>query len=383
MDRSKLTILILIVLAIFVGIYYFTHNMQINKPSKVTLVITMLENRDLKNSIEEITNKVSEYISKLEPNELEIKLNNSSIKQVKNNTIIKKPNQNEIKWKDEIKNLIRTNLLSFDKIELSNSSTNELIYHTIKNFGERIDDEETINIITGAFPDCYDKGSSVQLQNKISKMKVKQDVTNKLIWSVLDSRNNEEAVLNSIQKNRLAVVTDSRVIIPHSRICEETKRVNVYAAFFDSLNDEQATEFLKYLKLTYGNSVKLKIWNDSELNNRILNLNLKDSISKNDIEALKQIKKCNWVAIGALFIPAVNEFKQLPISEEKNFIIVGNMPAYGKGYQLDSNVWNSLKNDSLAKITIYLPAGNIPSQMYKDIKQGFTNLGIKYQLIEN
>ena len=289
----------------------------------------------------------------------------------------------ENEWKSKIKENIKKILTNTDTIRLTNQSTNELIFQSVKQLAGS-EEGSSICFITGSFPVCYNDKAAQALKKKLSIVKTNSDQKNIIIWSVLDTRLHEESILNLFTHNKLAnKIIDNRIIFPESRVCIDKISIQVYTAFFDSLNDEQATEFLKYLKLTYGNSIKLKIWNDSELNNRIINLNLKDSISKNDIEILKQIKKCNWPSIGFMFLQSVNEFKQLPKSSEKNYIIVGNMPREDRGSQLDSSVWDYWKNDSLTLITLYIPKGKITNQIDRDIKRGFASYGIKYQLIEN
>jgi hypothetical protein len=234
-------------------------------------------------------------------------------------------------------------------------------------------------IITGSFPECYDKESAISLKNNILETSKGLNTTNKIIWNVLDTRENEEEILKTMQTANFCPILDRRIIFEKSRVCLDSSLTNLYCIFFDKLTSDQVNEFWNFIKNNYGKNINLTIWNDGPLNNKTIRTFGKDTLINEEIQLLENLTKGTWTSIGYLFKQASNNLMQINDSIPKNLIIFGNLPSEDKGSQLDPQTWKRLNNIKNLSITLYKPKGVKDNKTDKAIIEGFKYYKINYK----
>jgi len=357
MDKKKITLLIVIFLIFIIGIYFI---LPTPFPNKVTVVLTILDNQYLNTYCEQVVEKTLDEFTKNIPLEVEFKvLSTSSLN--KRNAIIKiKPGESEIVWNNRIRNIFNELLKDSVYTNITNQSINDLIMQTVHLISEIDNKNKNYIIFTGSFPDCYDKISTEllksQITQKVKDININSQNKSTIIWSVLDTRANEEDILVTIKNTRLANVIDRRIIFEKSRDCIEEKRNNIYGIFFDKLSLEKAMDFIKKMHSQFGDNLKLTIWNDGALNNKVIYLSNNDILNKENLEIFNQLEVGQWTSIGFLLKQSANFFAQLDDSLSKNLVIIGNFPQESKGNQLDPKTWDLIKK--IQNLTIYFYRSN-------------------------
>lgn len=350
MDKTKVIILITIVVAIFVGIYFLIPS---STPTKVNVVITIFDNQNLNKYSNQVIEKTIEELMINNPTEIDLSLLTASNNSKHRITIKMKPGDAELNWKNEVKKTFEKLLKDSIITTITSESINDLFIQTLQMIKDNGKDEGNYYILTGSFPECYNKTSSLILKNKIIELTKGIQTKSKIIWSVLDTRENEEEILKSLISSNLSSIIDRRIIFDKSRECTEKISQQVFGIFFDKLDNENSKEFINYLKNIFGENIILTIWNDGAQNNKTLNLSKKDSLNLDAIKALSALEKGRWTSIGYLLKQASNNFAQLHDSLTKNLFIIGNLPLESKGNQLDAETWKLLQSIKKLSITIY------------------------------
>ncbi len=376
MNKTKLVILIIVIIGVFVCIYFLFPPTQ---TSKLSVVVTILDNQHLNDYLNQISDKTIEEIIANKPLEIDMTLLSAS-NTPKNKIHLKmKPNESEIQWENTIKNAFVKLLKDTIITSLTNQSANDLIAQTIKMIKDKSKNSEYFFIITGSFPECYDKESAISLKNNILETSKGLNTTNKIIWNVLDTRENEEEILKTMQTANFCPILDRRIIFEKSRVCLDSSLTNLYCIFFDKLTSDQVNEFWNFIKNNYGKNINLTIWNDGPLNNKTIRTFGKDTLINEEIQLLENLTKGTWTSIGYLFKQASNNLMQINDSIPKNLIIFGNLPSEDKGSQLDPQTWKRLNNIKNLSITLYKPKGVKDNKTDKAIIEGFKYYKINYK----
>ncbi|HOV92194.1 MAG TPA: hypothetical protein PLC04_03835 [Candidatus Kapabacteria bacterium] len=376
MNKTKLVILIIVIIGVFVCIYFLFPPTQ---TSKLSVVVTILDNQHLNDYLNQISDKTIEEIIANKPLEIDMTLLSAS-NTPKNKIHLKmKPNESEIQWENTIKNAFVKLLKDTIITSLTNQSANDLIAQTIKMIKDKSKNSEYFFIITGSFPECYDKESAISLKNNILETSKGLNTTNKIIWNVLDTRENEEEILKTMQTANFCPILDRRIIFEKSRVCLDSSLTNLYCIFFDKLTSDQVNEFWNFIKNNYGKNINLTIWNVGPLNNKTIRTFGKDTLINEEIQLLENLTKGTWTSIGYLFKQASNNLMQINDSIPKNLIIFGNLPSEDKGSQLDPQTWKRLNNIKNLSITLYKPKGVKDNKTDKAIIEGFKYYKINYK----
>lgn len=350
MNKSKLVILLAFIITIIVGIIYIIPE---STPSKINVVITILDNQNLNTYSNQVIEKSIEEIMKDNPIEIDISLLTTSKNNKHKVTIKMKPGDAELNWKNEVKKTFEKLLKDSTINNTTNQSINDLFMQTLEMIKDNSKEEGNYVIITGSFPECYSKNSSLELKNKIIEVTKGIQTKSKMIWSVLDTRENEVEILKSMISSNLCSIIDRRIIFDKSRECTEKTSQQVFCIFFDKLDNDKGKEFTNFLKNNFGENNILTIWNDGPQNNKKFNLSQKDSSNLDLLKILNELEKGKWTSIGYLLKQASNNFIQMPDSITKNLIISGNLPLESKGNQLDSETWKILKSIKNLNIILY------------------------------
>lgn len=350
MDKTKITILIAIVIIIFIGIYFLIPS---STPTKINVVITILDNQNLNNYSNQVIEKTIEELMINNPTEIDLSLlTTSNILKHKIN-IKMKPGDSELNWKHDVKNTLEKLLKDSTMRSITNKSINDLFIQTLHMIKDNGKEEGNYFILTGSFPECYDEESSKLLINNINETTKGIQTKSKIIWSVLDTRENEEEILKTLIASNFSSIIDRRIIFNNSRECIERTSQQIYGIFFDRLDYENAKEFINYLKRNFGENIKLTLWNDGPQNNITLTFSKKDSLNLEAIKAFIELKEGRWTSVGYLIKQATNYLSQLQDTSTKNLIIIGNFPMESKGNQLDAETWKLLQSIQNLSITLY------------------------------
>lgn len=376
MNKQKLVILILVIIGVFVCIYFLFPPAQ---TSKLSVVVTILDNQHLNDYLNQISDKTIEEITANKPLEIDLTLLSASNTRKNKIHLKMKPNESEIQWENTIKNAFVKLLKDTTITTLTNQSTNDLIAQTIKMIKDKSKNSEYFFIITGSFPECYDKESVITLKNNILETSKGLNTNNKIIWNVLDTRENEEEILKTMQTANFCPILDRRIIFEKSRECLDSSLTNIYCIFFDKLTSEQVNEFLNFIKNNYGKNINLTIWNDGPLNNKTIRTSGKDTLSNEDTQLLGTLSKGTWTSIGYLFKQASNNLMQINDSLPRKLIIFGNLPSEDKGSQLDPQTWKRLNNIKNLSITLYKPKGVKDNKTDNAFIEGFKYYKIDYK----
>jgi len=217
MDKKKITLLIVIFLIFIIGIYFI---LPTPFPNKVTVVLTILDNQYLNTYCEQVVEKTLDEFTKNIPLEVEFKVLSTSILNKRNAIIKIKPGESEIVWNNRIRNIFNELLKDSVYTNITNQSINDLIMQTVHLISEIDNKNKNYIIFTGSFPDCYDKISTEllksQITQKVKDININSQNKSTIIWSVLDTRANEEDILVTIKNTRLANVIDRRIIFEKS-----------------------------------------------------------------------------------------------------------------------------------------------------------------------
>lgn len=350
MNKSKIFVLIAITLAVLIGIYFLIPS---SSPSRINVVITVLEKQNLNTYLNQVIEKAIEEVMINNPIEIDLSLLTASNDSKRKINIKMKPGDSELNWKNEVKKTVDKLLKDSIITSITNQSINDLIIQTLQMIKDKADDEGNYYILTGSFPECYDHTSSELLKHKINEIAKGVKTRSKFIWSVLDTRKNEDEILKSLITTNITSVIDRRIIFDKSRECIENSSQQVFGIFFDKLSNDQGIEFINYLRKNFGNNLTFTIWNDGPKNNMVLELSKNDSLNSNAPNTFSDLKKGRWPSIGYLLKQATNNFAQLPDSLSKNLVIIGNLPLEGTGNQLDAETWRLLQSIKKLSITLF------------------------------
>ncbi len=128
MDKTKITILIAIVIIIFIGIYFLIPS---STPTKINVVITILDNQNLNNYLNQVIEKTIEELMINNPTEIDLSLlTTSNILKHKIN-IKMKPGDSELNWKHDVKNTLEKLLKDSTMRSITNKSINDLFIQTL------------------------------------------------------------------------------------------------------------------------------------------------------------------------------------------------------------------------------------------------------------
>lgn len=376
MDKTKIIILITVVVVIFVGIYLLIPS---STPTKINVVITILDNQNLNNYLNQVIEKTIEELMINNPTEIDLSLlTATNIGKHKINMKMK-PGDSELNWKNEIKKTFENLLKDSTSTSITNKSINDLFIQTLYMIKDNGIVEGNYFILTGSFPECYDEESSRSLINNINEITKGIHTKSKIIWSVLDTRENEEEILKTLIASNFSNVIDRRIIFNNSRECIEKTSKQIYGIFFDRLNYENAKEFINYLKRNFGENINLTLWNDSPKNNITLTFSKHDSINLDAVKEFIELKEGRWSSIGYLLKQATNYLSQLQDTSTKNLIIIGNFPKESKGNQLDPETWKLLQSIQNLSITLYRTSNFKENKTDKTFIEGLKYYNINFK----
>ena len=375
MNKTKLIIFIGIIIGIFTAIYFL---IPTSAPSKINVVVTILDNQNLNTYTNKVIERTLEEIMINNPTEIDLSLLTVS-KDSKYKVKIKmKPGDSDVNWKNNVRITLEKLLKNSTITAITNQSINDLFIQSIQMIKDNVKEEGNYFIITGSFPECYDKASSLMLKNKIIEITNGIHTKGKIIWSVLDTRENEEEVLKSLISTNFCSIIDRRIIFDKSRDCIDKNSQQVFGIFFDKLDNEKANEFINFLKNKFGDNIKLTVWNDGIHNNKTSYIFKKDSLNLDALNILRGLEKARWTSIGFLIKQAANHLTQFNDSTLKNLIIIGNLPREGKGNQLDKETWQLLQKINELSVILYRPSYFKENEIDKVFKEGLKLFKINY-----
>lgn len=376
MNKIKIIILVSILLAILLGLFYLIPS---KSPTKINVFVTILDNQNFEKHTNKVVEKVTEELMHNNPIEIDLSILTVSNENKHKMTINMKPGESELNWKSEVKRTLEKLLKDTTITNISNQSTNDLFLQTLQLMKDNGESEENYYILTGAFPECYNDIYSKTLMDNINNSLKGFQTKSKIIWSILDTRENEESILKSLTLLNSFPLIDRRIIFEKSRECVENSSQQVFGVFFDKFNIVNSKDFSIYLENNFGDNVSLTIWNDGIYNNKVLNFSKQDTINKSNYNILTSLDKGRWSSIGYLLKQATNKFVQLPDSIDKTLFIIGNLPLESKGNQLDLETWKLLQNIKNLNVIIYHPSDFRENETDKVFVEGLKYYKIKFK----
>ncbi len=370
MSKLKLILLIGGVIAIIGVIIFIT---QSSNPANINVTFTILDNQNVNDYSNDIINNTVDELFNSDLTEINVKVITAS-----NNTkqllIKKKPWDSDVNWKTEIRIAFEKLLQDSCITQITDKSANDLILQTLKLLKDKSKKDRNYYIISGSFPLCYNDQSSNELIRELSSLNKGIKTNSKVIWCIMDTRITEEKILKSLSSSKLFSVIDRRIIFPQTRVCPDNNKQNIYGIFFNPLNKDQANEFLKYLRLNYGDN-NLTIYNNDLKYGTTLNFSKPEDNSNQNMDLLATLKSGGWESIGILLNQTINEISKLNDStSSKTIMIVGNLPSVeGNAQVFKPDDWKRLKNIKNLSFIIYKPK----SYKLNNTDKAFT-IGLKY-----
>lgn len=359
MNWRKFLFIAIITIIIAITAYIIIRIDGCQPPKKQIISIFIFENYD--NLEKHINQTVLKYVEDNKiPDKKDININVYSINEIsgKEYKIIHSfsMKQTEDKLK-KIKDILNVALKTIRKQKLSIQETNSLLnkmMFVLDDLSKKPEDDNHV-FIFGRFPSCY-KQENFRNTNIYSQLKGKRYSYMTIVWGLnTDINRPEKKELQSVLNKKAFVVFDRTDSSPLPT-CPEEELKNVYAILFKKLTSEQIKEFSNFIFNTFGNKLNVTLWNDGPINNQ----NFKVFENKGGAELIKGIEKAqsgHWTSVGFLIKQANNTLSQVKPEIEKNLIIVGNMPAMGRGNQLDVETWKNLKSLKTLNSYYYFPKG--------------------------
>ena len=236
--------------------------------------------------------------------------------------------------------------------------------------------KETSVVIAGKFPICYDNEN---MNKAISNFKKNLTIKNKdlieINWMVQSNSEEPENIFFDYLKNLGIKFLDNQITVA-KRVCPSSSR-KVYSIFFNPIDSSDVQNFEKLLTSNYGKDLKLKIWNDSKINDSIISIN-NGIIKPNDKKLLSELSKGQWTSIGYLIKQATNEFEAIHDTVSKDLLIVAPMPLESRGSVINPEVWTTLSK--LKNLNVYfVSSSNLKlNQSDKGIKNAFKKYATKF-----
>ena len=261
--------------------------------------------------------------------------------------------------------------------KVNSSSANSLIEQCINTISNAKDKDETIKIVwLGTFPIGY-SDNDVQKLNINTKLKKSEYKNIELNWALRTcDAEPEYKLIKTFESKGIRVLNNSQVTPKRIDIIKPLKPI--YAIMLNKLDIQQSKELEMYMRMNYGQNLKLTLWNDGIKNNSIVQFT--DSKSSNDstLSIFSQLDRAKWTSFGYLIKQAVNNLQQSKLTQKTPLLLVGNMPAEGRGTQLSRDTWDLLKNMKNIELVLYMPSGSKMNELDKLLRLGLTNLKINY-----
>ncbi len=378
MSKTKLLILLLIIVAVIVAIIFAFVKTQ---PRAIVLHFCILNNDYISRTRTRIVKDLGEVLDSIKPVEITMRIISGDNPERLDTTFKRKPGQSYKVWKEEISKNISEFLVDTPKKVFENAKINDLFLKFVDEVRIKGRDPSNIFVFTGTFPECYDVKHSLDLVDKIKELsgrknlnkKEKSQIAGRLIWQIIDPREAEKLVLDSMLAYTDINITNLRVQIQQSRSCEDEDLPMIFGIFFDKLSPDQAYEFYADFVKSELNAGKflLTILNDGpKLDSRVkyLGVDLSDSVIL--VNTLNSLNKCEWTSINYLFKHALNLFKNKSPNVIKHFVIVGNFPKFQPINILDRKFWDELKRVPNLRVYHFVPSGTVLTYDTKRIIQG-------------
>ncbi len=236
--------------------------------------------------------------------------------------------------------------------------------------------ETTSVVIAGKFPICYDKENmNKALSNFKKNLSIKNKDLIEINWMVQSNSEEPENIFYNYLKNSGIKFLDNQITVA-KRVCPSSSR-KVYSIFFNPIDSSDVQNFEKLLTSNYGKDLKLKIWNDSKVNDSIISTN-NGLFKPGDRKLLSELSKGQWTSIGFLIKQATTEFEAMHDTVSKDLMIVAPMPLENRGSVINPEVWTTLSK--LKNLNVYFVSSNKSRQnpIDKAIKNGIKKSATKF-----
>lgn len=280
---------------------------------------------------------------------------------------------------DHIKSIDRTLKLIINETKnIKSSNLNESANNQIEDLARVLSNinTETSVVIAGKFPFCYDKENmNKALSNFKKNLKINDTSLIEINWMVQSNSEEPENIFYNYLKNSGIKFLDNQITVAR-RVCPSSSR-KVYSIFFNPIDSSDVQNFENLLSTNFGKDLKLKIWNDSKINDSIISIN-NGIIKPNDRMLLLGLNKGQWTSIGYLIKQATNEFEAMHDTVIKDLIIVAPLPLENRGSVINPEVWTTLSK--LKNLNVYFVSSNksIQNPIDKAIKNGVKKSATKF-----
>lgn len=262
--------------------------------------------------------------------------------------------------------------------KVNSSSANSLVEQCLNTLSNAKDKDEAIKIVwLGTFPIGY-SDNDVQKLNINTKLKKSEYNNIELNWTLRTcDAEPEYKLIKSFESKGIRVMNNTQVTPKRPDGIEKSLKP-IYAIMLNKLDIQQSKELEMYLRMNYGQNLKLTLWNDGIKNNSIVQFT--DSKPSNDstLSIFSQLDRAKWTSFGYLIKQAVNNLQQSKLTYKTPLLLVGNMPAEGRGTQLSRDTWDLLKTMKNIELVLYMPSGSKINELDKLLRLGLTNLKINY-----
>ncbi len=262
--------------------------------------------------------------------------------------------------------------------KVNSISANSLIEQYINTLSNTKDKNESIKIVwLGTFPVGY-SDNDVQKLNINTKLKKSEYKNIEFNWTLRTCDEEPEYKLIKTFESKGIRVLNNTIVTPKRPDSIEKPLKPIYAIMLNKLDIQQSKELEMYLRMNYGQNLKLTLWNDGIKNNSIVQFT--DSKPSNDstLSIFSQLDRAKWTSFGYLIKQAVNNLQQSKLFQKTPLLLVGNMPAEGRGTQLNKDTWDLLKTMKNIELVLYMPSGSKMNELDKLLRFGLDNLKINY-----
>ncbi|ROL57818.1 hypothetical protein D9V84_03640 [Bacteroidetes/Chlorobi group bacterium Naka2016] len=369
MDKTKVTILVIIILIIIGGIIYLFVE---TKPPVYNVKILILNNDYI--TIDTIANNVSEKLAQELAKDKPTQLNFSyytTTRIFKPDYELKiRPGEDIQKWKFRIKDYINRSIRDTVLISLENQKINDLVIKFVSDALSDKNPENTFYVITGTFPECYDYESKKTLINSIKELSIKRKNGQpiKLISALVDARKKvEKEIQDSLIATNKFDLKRLDVDLESERKCVPLDLPNVFCIFFDKFTSPNSGEVLEFLTKQISSRFFVTFWNDGPKNGVTLLYLSRGMDSTEFFNTASAMTKCNWTSLNFLFKQALHQISKLPDTVYKHLVFVGKFPESQNEKILKKDLWDSFSKIRNLFWYHYLPEVDKPGQFERNV----------------
>lgn len=377
---KKIEIFYFIVVTVFIILFVILF-FKSKQKSEIQVNIYPLENKfsSLSQNDSVLARKLTDFIlTNYKPTKIEINFflpNNKPKLRIQ----LKKRNEKEKQiWQNEIyKNIIN----GFKKLPIfsfSNDSINKVIINYCKFIEENSQKKQTVNIMVGTLPDCYNETSRDELLNKLAnQFKEKMVKEKNLIFFILNPRENlEKKVFNTIFQFSPKNFNLKEIKVDLQREDCNESYPKIFGMFLKKFNSNEMIEFIQFLRKTFGEKFNLFIIHDGKLNGHSITYKNTPLDSIKLIETLNQFKDATWQSILFAFKELYNHTSNLPETTPKTALIIGHLKYNKEGkFGFEEGFWEEFSK--VKGLIIYPIFPNYPKRNWRD-KEIFDALQSKY-----